>query len=343
MKKQFAEAAALMAENKSFILVGTSEQREQFLAPLFDMFPEYDVKEHSMSSVHNLNGVVYTTEKWVPMGLPVITLPRNEKTVTITGVTSTKRDGGSLDVKYTGELKQEPWTPKRGDFYTCTTGRRMTAIASGERSPLVANYVSFACCTPTGEDLKFGRPCDDLNHEVRPATEAEKQTLLDALSKEGKQWNAEKLCIEGLAPMFKDGDFVHYAETRTEYEAIAVYAGDGRVYAAYLPRKKTEEVCLDGWDVPEVKPDRLANIDEIALFNLEFAKIGKKWNPTTKTFDRWRAEEYGTYAFVDTRGDKCLSSEDATQLNNLRFEVGNYFHPDADLTEYIKKFKDVFK
>ncbi|MDD4730073.1 MAG: hypothetical protein PHN55_15145 [Dysgonamonadaceae bacterium] len=33
-------------------------------------------------------------------------------------------------------------------------------------------------------------------HKLRLATETEKQELLDALIKEGKRWNAEKLCVE---------------------------------------------------------------------------------------------------------------------------------------------------
>ena len=34
--------------------------------------------------------------------------------------------------------------------------------------------------------------------DLRPATEAEKQRLFDALAKQGKRWNAEKKCIEDL-------------------------------------------------------------------------------------------------------------------------------------------------
>ena len=33
---------------------------------------------------------------------------------------------------------------------------------------------------------------------IRPATEAEKQRLFDALAKKGKRWNADKKCIEDL-------------------------------------------------------------------------------------------------------------------------------------------------
>ena len=39
---------------------------------------------------------------------------------------------------------------------------------------------------------------------LRPATEEERQELLDALSKEGKRWNAEKKCVEDL-PRWRAG------------------------------------------------------------------------------------------------------------------------------------------
>jgi hypothetical protein len=46
-------------------------------------------------------------------------------------------------------------------------------------------------------------------NKLRLATEAEKQELLDALAKEGKRWNAEKLCVEDIPKRkFKKGDKV---------------------------------------------------------------------------------------------------------------------------------------
>lgn len=43
----------------------------------------------------------------------------------------------------------------------------------------------------------------------RYATEGEKQLLIDAMKKDGKQWNADKKCIEDIPkPKFKNGDKV---------------------------------------------------------------------------------------------------------------------------------------
>lgn len=41
---------------------------------------------------------------------------------------------------------------------------------------------------------------DGVHLELRYATESERQILFNALAKEGKQWNAEKKCIEDLNP-----------------------------------------------------------------------------------------------------------------------------------------------
>ena len=54
-----------------------------------------------------------------------------------------------------------------------------------------------------GYGLHFSSP------SFRHTTEEEKQFLLDALEKDGKQWNAEKLCIEDIPQRkFKPGDKV---------------------------------------------------------------------------------------------------------------------------------------
>ncbi len=55
----------------------------------------------------------------------------------------------------------------------------------------------FLICSPTIAQIE------------RYATEEEKQELLDALAKEGKRWNEEKLCIEDIPKRkFKKGDKV---------------------------------------------------------------------------------------------------------------------------------------
>jgi len=62
----------------------------------------------------------------------------------------------------------------------------------------------------------IGKPFFDNSYEIdftaksfRRATEEEKQVLIDFLAKEGKRWNAERLCVEDIpVRKFKNGDVV---------------------------------------------------------------------------------------------------------------------------------------
>lgn len=51
-----------------------------------------------------------------------------------------------------------------------------------------------------GYDYGIGSIGDGMHLELRYATESERQLLFNALAKNGKQWNAEKKCIEDLKP-----------------------------------------------------------------------------------------------------------------------------------------------
>ena len=59
--------------------------------------------------------------------------------------------------------------------------------------------------------------------DFRPATEAEKQELLDALAKEGKRWNEEKLCVEDIHAELKDGDLAIFWDANKGTAIIGKY------------------------------------------------------------------------------------------------------------------------
>ena len=103
-------------------------------------------------------------------------------------------DGCSAKIEQQGNcivvvVEQKKWNPKDGDiisFGTCGTGifKKYDSIGHEE-------YVTYV------DDLFFNET-GWLNDNVRPATDAEKQRLFDALAKEGKRWNAEEKRIEDL-------------------------------------------------------------------------------------------------------------------------------------------------
>ena len=57
----------------------------------------------------------------------------------------------------------------------------------------------------------------------RYATEEEKQELIDALEKEGKRWNAEKLCVEDIPEKPKRGDLAIFWDSNKESAMIGKY------------------------------------------------------------------------------------------------------------------------
>ena len=67
-------------------------------------------------------------------------------------------------------------------------------------------------------------------NKLRHATEEEKQILLDALAKEGKRWNEEKLCVEDIPKRkFKRGDKVrikHGVSSKTHNNVRPAFVGE---------------------------------------------------------------------------------------------------------------------
>lgn len=115
-----------------------------------------------------------------------ITLPKGAKVYTI----DAKADDGTLTVTVSLEKK---YTPRDGDI---VSGNGVIAIYAGtNKTGGIMTYAAF--CDPrlqtTFCEIGWGYIAD-----FRPATEAERQRLFDALAKEGKQWNAEAKQIEDL-------------------------------------------------------------------------------------------------------------------------------------------------
>ena len=100
------------------------------------------------------------------------------------------------------EPKEEVWLPKDGDIIVYKFGISKNNIGifygycgkSEKGFPIHKDYVTLGGDT---EELFFNSKTY-IHDYIRPATEAEKQRLLDALAKEGYRWNAEKKELEEL-------------------------------------------------------------------------------------------------------------------------------------------------
>lgn len=130
-----------------------------------------------------------------------ITLPKG---ATISNV-STAEANGTLTVTVSLEKK---YTPRDGDI---VSGNGVIAIYAGtNKTGGIMTYAAF--CDPrlqtTFCEIGWGYIAD-----FRPATEAEKQRLFDALAKQGKRWNAGKKCIEDLPRWRADDSGTYYYVT----------------------------------------------------------------------------------------------------------------------------------
>ena len=98
-------------------------------------------------------------------------------------------------------LGVEKWTPKVGEFVAHKGG--WIYIHKGIENGRIKRY---AALSPNG-NVYYKYPNQYVGFEPYlrgPATESERQKLLDALAKEGKRWNAEKMCVEDVPTPLTD-------------------------------------------------------------------------------------------------------------------------------------------
>ena len=96
-------------------------------------------------------------------------------------------------------LGVEKWTPKVGEFVAHKGG--WIYIHKGIENGRIKRY---AALSPNGNVYyKYSTHFVGVESDLRgPATESECQKLIEALKKEGKQWNAEKMCIEDMPKFY---------------------------------------------------------------------------------------------------------------------------------------------
>ena len=99
---------------------------------------------------------------------------------------------------------------KEGDFlHSDWENENLTLICKEQKGDKI--YSHAYKCNSLG--VSFTKTYWSNDVDFRSATEAEKQELVDALAKEGKRWNAEKLCVEDIPKRrFKSGDKVRIKE-----------------------------------------------------------------------------------------------------------------------------------
>ena len=115
-----------------------------------------------------------------------ITLPKGAKISTV----ETNDNNGVLEIAVGFEQK---YVPKDGDVVSCNG---VVAIYAGTNG--TGGIKTYAALHEQRLQTVISEIGWGYTSDYRPATEAEKQRLFDALAKQGKRWNAEKKCIEDL-------------------------------------------------------------------------------------------------------------------------------------------------
>ena len=136
------------------------------------------------------------------------------------------------------ELVEEP-KYKDGDFVVNESGSIL--IFREEVGDSIYDHAFLAM-----DSILLTNPVAPTFHGIkRYATEAEKQTLLDALAKEGKRWNEEKKCIEDIPKSkFKVGYKVrikHGVSSKTHYNIRPAFVGE---MDKLIGKELTVENCI---------------------------------------------------------------------------------------------------
>ena len=185
----------------------------------------------------------------------------------------------------------------------------------------------------TGTDLDF----------CRYATDTEKQLLFDALAKEGKRWDSEKLEVVDLKYTPKVGDCVKLIDTDWVHpiffvcghvNGLDIYeAGDIISHDRVIEKKSSFPFIR----VPHISYEKITPEELQAEFN----KLGYEYDFETHTAKVWKPKNDEAYCCVAAKGGKIHQIWLNDRLDNARLEMKNVFHPDdkEGIEKYIAHIK----
>lgn len=213
---------------------------------------------------------------------------------------------------------------KKGDVVLTSMG----GIAIIDSRADYGNYAVFALLNNCS--IHIPSSC----YTVRPksfATEYEKQQLFDALAKDGKRWNAEKLCIEDLKVEPKVGDCVKAKYPGGSY--MGLYKGEGI---------DTIRICVEELRIHTGLFDRPKSIEILSKdqFQAELNALGFEYDFENDTISelKWKPKEGEFYYFVGV--DFTTNSTQfspAWSSDTRRVSVGNCFKTQEECDNFAKE------
>lgn len=271
----------------------------------------------------------------------IINLPENKVAENI----SVKTENNQIIVNY--NLK-EKFNLKKGEIYyvESTTGNKFICIYKEIANHYFRNYASL-----------FNLTCLYCNHSginadchvrniiyIRKVTLQEKESLFNTLAKEGKQWNAKKMCVEDILNP-KDGDFLAdedgnvfiYSSESISKDTFGCYCGtyegDGAIGLSKSLNWTFKEGC------------RYATELEKQEFLEKLKEAGYTWNSEKKCLEEyiWKLKKGEKYFYIGINLKVYSNNYYDTHIDYLLISVGNCFQTEEQAEKKAKELKEVLK
>lgn len=270
----------------------------------------------------------------------IINLPENKVAENI----SVKTENGQIVVNY--DLK-EKFDFKEGEIYFVETldGNNVLYIHKSVVYNKIFCYVLFFLENTHiyFNDLDWIMGVPDIVF-IRPATSKEKKTLFNALAKEGKQWNEEKMCIEDIFDP-KDGDFLIKSGFVFIYKNPidpCFYRDVCGCYCSQAESTLNVDKC-SFWTYFE--GCRYATESEKQAFLNELENYGYIWNAEKKCLEEyvWKPEKGEEYFFLGIDLKVYSNTYYDTYIDSSLISIGNCFQTKKQAGKKAEELKEVLK
>jgi len=243
------------------------------------------------------------------------------------------------------ESKKEEF--KKGDIcFTYNLACQMVYIYESDNGVFDINYIALFILD--NNELRFNDYlCAENGGKKNQslATSEQSKLFFDALAKKGKQWNAEKLCIEDLKVEPKAGDLVKlrrgigkdfaYAKIKSIDEKNYYY--ESRLIDDMIHNNKGGWYISDNTTIEILTPDQ---------FQSEVNALGFEYDFENDTYSvlKWKPKDNDLYYYFNTTLNVCnIHYLRISSIDFLRFLNGNCFKTESECQEKIEQIKAILK
>lgn len=270
----------------------------------------------------------------------IINLPKDKVAENI----SVKTENGQIVVNY--DLK-EKFDLKKGEIYFVETsdGNNVIYIHKSVVYNKIFCYVVFFLENTHiyFNDLDWIMDVSDIVY-FRPATFKEKKTLFNALAKEGKQWNAKKMCIEDIFDP-KDGDFLIKSKFVFIYKNPVNPCFYQKVCGCYCGQTEST-LNLDKCSFwTDFEGCRYATESEKQVFLEELKEAGYTWNTEKKCLEKyvWKPKYGEIYYYINADLKVHNRIFYNTIFDDNVIDVNNCFQTEEQAEKKAKELREILK